>query len=66
MEKLVARLMSSAGPHPKRKDRLLHHISASFGNQLSEADVAELAEDLVTRGIIAIDPGGKVSYPARS
>jgi hypothetical protein len=66
MEKLVARLMSSAGPHPKRKDRLLHHISTSFGNQLSDADIAEVADELVARGIVVIDPAGKVSYPGRS
>ena len=65
MEKLVARLISSAGPHPKRKDRLLHHISTSFGNQLSDADIADVADELVARGIVVIDPAGKVSYPGR-
>ena len=65
MEKLVARLTSPAGPHPKRKDRLLHHIATSFGNQLSDADLEEVVEELVEQRIVALDPAGKVSYPRK-
>lgn len=63
MEKLVGRLTSDTSPRPKRKDRLLHHISTSFGNQLSAAELAEKASQLVDRGVVSIEPDGKVRYP---
>lgn len=65
LEKLVGRLKADAGPRPKRKDRLLHHINTSFGNRLSATEAASLAEDLVARGVVAIDGNGKVTYPKR-
>jgi hypothetical protein len=62
-EKLVGRLRSHAGPRPKRKDRLLHHISTAFGNKLTEAELNAHAVELVRRGVLTIDAKGKVTYP---
>lgn len=64
LDKLMARLTADAGPRPKRKDRLLAHISTSFGNKLSDAELTALVDRLVQRRILAIDADGKVSYPA--
>ncbi|HUR56973.1 MAG TPA: PIN domain-containing protein [Opitutaceae bacterium] len=62
-EKLVARLQSHAGPRPKRKDRLLHHIGTAFGNKLTEPELETRAEQLVRRGVLVIDRNDKVTYP---
>jgi hypothetical protein len=62
LEKLIARLNNHAGPRPKRKKGLLSHISTAFGNRLNEAELLELADQLVARDVCKIDARDRVTY----
>lgn len=63
LDKLIMRLRSQAGPHPKRKDRLLRHIASSYGHDRTEGEIEQIVDELVSRGVIEIDDDGKVHYP---
>lgn len=60
--KLIARLTNKSAPRPKKRAGLLAHINTAYGNKLSDAEQAAMAEDLITRGVITIDASDKVSY----
>lgn len=64
LEKLSSRLTNSLGPRPKKKAGLLAHINTAFGNKLEPAEQAAKLDELVQRGILAIDEGGRVTYPS--
>jgi hypothetical protein len=63
LEKLIARLRNEAEPRPKTKARLLAKINADFGGKLDEAGCVSKLEELVKRGVVAIDSNNKVAYP---
>jgi hypothetical protein len=63
LEKLIARLRNQDGPHPKTKTKLLAKINTDFGNKLDASACAAKLEELIERGIVAIDGKEKVSYP---
>jgi hypothetical protein len=62
LERLVVRLQNNAAPRPKRKSSLLARINSDFGNKLTAAEQNEKAEELVRRGVLAIDAKGKIAY----
>jgi hypothetical protein len=63
-ERLVARLQNSSAPRPKKKSSLLARINSDFGNKLTAAEQNEKAEELIRRGVLAIDAKGKIAYAA--
>ncbi|MEO6992906.1 MAG: PIN domain-containing protein [Lacunisphaera sp.] len=62
LEKLMLRLTNSLGPRPKKKAALLAHINTAYGNKLELIEQAAKLEELVQRGILAIDDAGRVTY----
>ena len=62
LEKLIIRLQTSAGPRPKKKTSLLRHINTAYGNKLSEDELLALVDQLVVRGIFAIDARDNLTY----
>jgi hypothetical protein len=65
LTKLIDRLQHRPKARPVRRKTLLSHINGFFGNQLSAAELEAVVADLQTRGVVAIDPQGRVSYPAQ-
>jgi hypothetical protein len=63
LAKLIDRLETKTRARPAKRTRLLSHINGFYGNALSEAELEGIAANLVDRGIIAIDPEGRVTYP---
>ena len=55
-------LKKIASSRPKRKVTLLAHINNFCSKKLTEAEQANIADELVRRGVIDIDPKGIVSY----
>ena len=62
LAKLVARLQNPASPRPVSRARLFGYVRTAYGNKLTEPAVHGLVDDLVKRGVLAIDGQGKVSY----
>jgi hypothetical protein len=62
LERLIARLENNRGPRPKRKKRLLSHVSTAYGNKLTEVEVAEIVDRLIARGVLKIDGADRVTY----
>lgn len=65
LAKLIDRLEHKTTARPVRRKTLLSHINGFYANQLSAAELDAIAEELQQRGIIIIDPDGRVSYPKR-
>lgn len=63
LAKLTARLQHKTTARPARRKTLLSHINGYYGKQLSESELEEVVSTLLQRGVVAIDPKGRVSYP---
>ena len=63
LTKLVVRLQHKTKARPARRKTLLTHINGFHRNQLSETELDAIVATLEQRGIIAIDPLGRVTYP---
>ena len=64
LERLITRLRANFSPRPKKKARLLARINSDFGNKLTAAEQNEKLDELVRRGVVAIDAKGTVAYAA--
>jgi hypothetical protein len=62
LERLVARLQNNAAPRPKRKSSLLARINSDFGNKLTAAEQNAKADELIRRGVLALDAKGRIAY----
>jgi hypothetical protein len=63
LAKLIDRLQHKTKARPVRRKTLLSHINGFYGNQLTEPELATIAETLQQRGVITIDPQGRIDYP---
>ena len=61
-ERLVARLQNSSAPRPKKKSGLLARIKSDFGHKLTAVEQNEKVDELIRRGVLSIDPKGKIAY----
>jgi hypothetical protein len=64
LNKLIESFKKGPAHRPKKRATLLHHISASSGNTLSDTELKEVVAALEQRGAIAFDAKDKVSYAA--
>lgn len=64
LEKLIHRLKNNSAPRPKKRARLLAHISTAFGGKLPEAEQVQKLGELVERGVLRIDAKERVTYAA--
>lgn len=63
LAKIIDRLQHKTNARPVRRKTLLTHINGFYKNLLSPADLEAIVTRLQARGVIAIDPKGRVSYP---
>lgn len=61
-DKMRERLKHASGPHPKTKEKLLHHIANAYGKKLSEPEVQRRLQMLTVQGIVKIDADGNATY----
>jgi hypothetical protein len=59
---MADRLRKSVAARPKQEKRLLTHVNAQFRGKLQDGEADKIVESLVDRGVISIDPKGKVTY----
>ena len=59
---MADRLRKNVAHRPKTQKRLLTHVQAQFRGKLQDGEADKIVESLVDRGVISIDPKGKVTY----
>ena len=63
LAKVIRRLQHKTKARPVRRKTLLSHINGFYSNLLSEPELEAVVETLKQRGVIEIDPHGRVGYP---
>jgi len=64
LKKIIDRLQHKTKARPVRRKTLLSHLNGFYGNQLSEPELEAIVAALQQRGVVAIDPRGRVEYLA--
>jgi hypothetical protein len=59
---MAERLRKNVAHRPKTQKKLLTHVNAQFRGKLQDGEADKIVESLVDRGVISIDPKGKVTY----